>query len=400
KEIEAWDSLSADAKRLYARHMEAYAGFLAYADYHTGRLLNAIAALPEGDNTLIFYIAGDNGPSAEGSLTGTLNNMMTQNGIPDTVEAQLPEIDEIGGRLHENHYPVGWSWAGSSPFQWMKRVPSHFGGTRNGLVVSWPARIQEKGGLRTQFHHVIDIVPTIYEATGVEAPAKVNGVAQKPVAGVSMLYSFNDAAAPTTHHVQYFETGGHRAIYKDGWVATAFHGVPWVLTGSHDFALDKWELYNVSKDFSEGNDLADKEPTKLKELQSLFDAEASKYEVFPLDDRFVERGINPDRPSVVKGRSTFSYAAGTTRIPEGSAPPIYQHSHKITAKIVVPDSKTEGVIVATGGSSAGYTLYVKDGKVVYDYNFFGKTHYRVVSDKPLPMGEVEVVLDYQQKPFK
>jgi arylsulfatase len=173
-----------------------------------------------------------------------------------------------------------------------------------------------------------------------------------------------------------------------------------VLTGSHDFDMDKWELYNVSMDFSEGNDLADKEPAKLKELQALFDAEARKYDVYPLDDRFVERGINPDRPSVVRGRSTFSYAAGTTRIPEGSAPPIYQHSHKITAKIVVPDSKTEGVIVATGGSSAGYTLYVKDGKVVYDYNFFGKAHYRVVSDIPLPTGAVEIVLDYTQKPFK
>ena len=176
--------------------------------------------------------------------------------------------------------------------------------------------------------------------------------------------------------------------------------MPWVLTGSHDFALDKWELYNVNKDFSEGDDLAAKEPAKLKALQALFDSEARKYEVFPLDDRFVERGINPDRPSVVKGRTSFTYAAGTTRIPEGSAPPIYQRSHKITAKITVPDDKTEGVLIATGGSSAGYTLYVKDGKVIYDYNFFGKAHYRVVSDKPLPTGEVEVVLDYQQKPFK
>ena len=193
KEIEAWDSLSPDAKRLYARHMEVFAGFLAHADYHVGRLVDAVKALPDGDNTLIIYIAGDNGPSAEGSLTGTLNNMMTQNGVPDSVEGQLPHIDEIGGRLHENHYPVGWSWAGSSPFQWMKRVPSHFGGTRNGLVVSWPARIKESGGLRTQFHHVIDVVPTIYEAVGVKAPAKVNGVVQKPVAGVSMLYSFNNA---------------------------------------------------------------------------------------------------------------------------------------------------------------------------------------------------------------
>jgi arylsulfatase A-like enzyme len=401
KEIEAWDSLSPEAKRLYARHQEVYAGFLAHADYHVGRLLDAIKALPDANNTMIIYIAGDNGPSAEGSLTGTLNNMMTQSGIPDTVARQLPMIDEIGGPQHENHYPVGWSWAGSSPFQWMKRVPSHFGGTRNGMVVSWPARINDKGGLRTQFHHVVDIVPTIYEAAGVTAPTKVDGIAQTPIAGVSMLYSFNDAVAPGTRHTQYFETGGHRAIYHDGWVATAFHGVPWELSGSvGNFDADKWELYNIDKDFSEANDLAAKEPDKLKELQSLFDEEARKYDVYPLDDRFVERAINPERPSVVRGRTTFSYSAGTTRIPEGSAPPIYQHSHKITANIVVPDSKTEGVIIATGGGSAGYSLFVKGGKVIYEYNFFGRATYRVVSTLPLPTGDVEVVLDYTQKPFK
>jgi len=401
KEIESWDSLSPDAKRLYARHMETFAGFLAHTDYHLGRLTDAINALPDKDNTLIFYIAGDNGPSAEGSITGTLNNMMTQSGIPDTVERQLAVIDEIGGPLHENHYPVGWSWAGSAPFQWMKRVPSHFGGTRNGMVVTWPAHLKEKGGLRTQFHHVIDIVPTIYEAVGIQAPTKVNGITQKPIAGVSLLYSLNDSAAPSTRHVQYFETGGHRAIYQDGWVATAFHGVPWMLTGSvGNFDADKWELYNCEKDFSEAIDLAEKMPEKLKAMQALFDEQALKYDVYPLDDRFVERAINPDRPSVAKGRTSFTYTAGVTRIPEGSAPQIYQRSHRITASIVVPADKTEGVIVATGGGSAGYTLYVKGGKVVYEYNFFGKARYRVVSDITLPTGNVEVVLDYTQKPFK
>ena len=401
KEIESWDSLSPDAKRLYARHMEVFAGFLAHADYHVGRLLDVLAALPDADNTLIFYVAGDNGPSAEGSLTGTLNNMMTQSGVPDTVERQLAVIDEIGGPLHENHYPVGWSWAGSSPFQWMKRVPSHFGGTRNGMVVKWPARIADKGGLRSQFHHVIDIVPTIYEATGIAAPTKVDGITQKPVAGVSMLYTFNDAAAPSTRHVQYFETGGHRAIYQDGWVATAFHGVPWLLTGSvGNFEADKWELYHTDVDFSEADDLAPTMPGKVKAMQALFDSEARKYDVFPLDDRFVERALNPDRPSVVRGRKSFTYSAGTKRIPEGSAPPIYQHSHRITADVVVPDGKTEGVIIATGGGSAGYTLYIKDGKVVYEYNWFGRERYRIVSDIPLPTGDVEIVLDYTQRPFK
>ena len=333
KEIEAWDSLSPDAKKLYARHQEIFAGFVAHTDHHVGRLLDAIAALPDADNTLIIYVAGDNGPSAEGSVTGTINNMMTQNGVPDTVKAQFEKLDEIGGPLHENHYPVGWSWAGSSPFQWMKRVPSHFGGTRNGLVVSWPNKIKDKGGLRTQFHHVIDIVPTIYQAAGINTPKEVDGIAQVAIAGVDMSYSFNEAKAPGTRTTQYFETGGHRAIYQDGWVAASFHGVPWALTGSIGFENNPWSLYNVEEDFSQAIDLAAKHPEKLTALKALFDKEAEKYKVYPLDDRFVERGINPNRPSVVAGRTKFTYSAGTTRIPEGSAPPIYQRSHKITVSV-------------------------------------------------------------------
>ena len=399
KEIEAWDSLSPDAKKLYARHQEVFAGFLAYTDYEVGRLLDAIAALPNADNTLIIYIAGDNGPSAEGSVTGTLNNMMTQNGIPDTVEAQLPKIDEIGGPLHENHYPVGWAWAGSSPFQWMKRVPSHFGGTRNGLVIEWPKRITDHGGLRTQFHHVIDIVPTILAAAGIPEPKEVDGIPQTPIAGVDMSYTFDNPQAPGTRTTQYFETGGHRAIYHDGWVAASFHGAPWVLTGSVGFDNNVWELYNIDEDFSEAVDLANKYPDKLKELQGIFDQEAKKYDVYPLDDRFAERVGDPNRPSVTKGRTKFHYSAGTTRIPEGSAPPIYQRSHKITAKIVIPDKGADGVIVAEGGGS-GYSLYVEGGRLHYDYNFFGKDTYRVTSTDPLPTGEIEIVLDYQQKPFK
>lgn len=400
KELEAWESLSADAKKLYARHQEVFAGFVAHTDHHLGRLLNAVAALPDADNTLIIFIAGDNGPSAEGSVTGTLNNMMTQNGVADTVEAQMKKLDELGGRLHENHYPVGWAWAGSSPFQWMKRVPSHFGGTRNGLVVTWPKKIADKGGLRTQFHHVIDVAPTIYSAAGVTPPQAVNGIAQIPMAGVDMTYTFADAKAPGTRGTQYFETGGHRAIYQDGWVAASFHGVPWALTGSLGFEDNKWELYNIENDFSQAVDLAAQKPEKLKELQAVFDQEAKKFGVYPLDDRFAERGMIPDRPSVVKGRTSFRYMAGTTRIPEGSAPPIYQRSHTITARVMIPQSGAEGVILAEGGSSGGYTLFVQDGKVHYEYNFFGKTNYQVRSADALPAGEVEIVLDYEQKPFK
>ena len=400
KELEAWDSLSADAKKLYARHQEVFAGFVAHTDYHLGRLLDGIAGLPDADNTLIIFIAGDNGPSAEGSVTGTLNNMMTQNGVPDSVEAQIKKLDELGGPLHENHYPVGWAWAGSSPFQWMKRVPSHFGGTRNGLVVAWPKKITDKGGLRTQFHHVIDIAPTIYVAASVTPPTAVNGIAQIPIAGTDMSYSFTDAKAPGNHTTQYFETGGHRAIYKDGWVAASFHGVPWALTGSIGFENNKWELYNIEKDFSQAVDLAAQYPDKLKELQAVFDQEAKKFDVYPFDDRFAERGMIPDRPSVVKGRTSFRYSAGTTRIPEGSAPPIYQRAHTITASVVIPETGAEGVILAEGGGSGGYTLFIQDGKAHYEYNFFGKAIYRVSSAEKLPTGDVEIVLDYEQRPFK
>ncbi|KAA1173835.1 arylsulfatase [Marinobacter salinexigens] len=397
KEIEAWDSLSDDAKTLYAKHQEAFAGFAAHTDHHIGRMLDAVRALPDGDNTLVIYIAGDNGPSAEGSPTGTLNNIMTQNGVPDTVEGQLPKIDEIGGPLHENHFPVGWAWAGSSPFQWMKRVPSHFGGTRNGMVISWPAQIKDTGSIRTQFHHVIDVVPTILEAAHLPEPKTVNGVDQVPIAGTSMLYTFEDADSPSHRTTQYFETGGHRAIYHDGWVAASFHGVPWELSGSTGFGNSTWELYNIEEDFSEAVDLAKEYPEKLDELKDIFDAEAKKYSVYPLDDRFVERGQNPERPSVTRGKTHFEYTPGAKRIPEGSAPPAYARSHTITVNLESPEQNANGVLVANGGLSAGYTLYVMDGKPVYEVNFFGKERYRVRSDKTLPEGKVTLTMNYTQQ---
>ncbi|QFT67877.1 Arylsulfatase [Labrenzia sp. THAF35] len=398
-EIAAWDSLDADAQTLFSRHQEVFAGFLAQTDHEIGRLIEKVRSTPEGDNTLIILVAGDNGPSAEGSVTGTLNNMMTQNGIPDTVDAQLPEIDEIGGPLHENHYPVGWAWAGSSPFQWMKRVPSHFGGTRNGMIVSWPSRISDSGGIRTQFHHVVDIAPTILEAVGVPEPKVVNGTEQTPMAGVSMDYSFADAAAPGTRQTQYFETGGHRALYHDGWVAASFHGAPWVLTGSVGFEDSVWELYNIEEDFSQAHDLAAENPEKLAELQALFDEEAQKFDVYPLDDRFAERATNPERPSVTKGRKVFTYTSGTVRVPEGSAAPAYQRSHTITADIEVSQEGASGVLIANGGSSAGYTLYLDSGVPVYEFNFFGKERYRVAGETPLEPGTHSVKMVYEQAPF-
>lgn len=398
-EIDAWDSQTDDAKRLYARHQEVFAGFLAQTDYEIGRLLDAIRAKPGSENTLIILIAGDNGPSAEGTLTGTTNNTATLNGLPETVEAQLPLLDEIGGPELDNHYPVGWAWAGASPFQWMKRVPSHFGGTRNGMVISWPDRIVETGGIREQFHHVIDIAPTILNAIGIQEPEMVNGVEQVPMAGVGLNYSFTDGSAPGQRETQYFETGGHRAIYHDGWVATSFHGVPWELTGSLGFEDNVWQLYNIEEDFSQAKDVSGDHPEILASLQEMFDEEAKKFGVYPLDDRFIERGANPDRPSLREGRAVFSYGPGTKRIPDAVAAPIYQTSHVITADIEVPEQGANGVILANGGPSGGYVLYLDDGVPVYEYSFFAKEHYKVVAPNALQPGRHSVVVAYEQLPF-
>lgn len=395
--IPAWETLSADEKKLFSRQMEVFAGFLAHTDYWTGKLIKSVRSLPGGKNTMVVYIIGDNGSSAEGSMTGTLNNMMTQNGFPDNIERQLNEMEDLGGPKHENHFAVPWAWAGSAPFQWMKRVPSHFGGTRNGMIVSWPASIASKGEKRTQFHHVIDIAPTIYEAAHIEMPTRINGVDQTPLAGVPMNYSFDDTDAADTRTTQYFETGGHRAIYHDGWVAASFHGVPWQLSGSVGFNKEDniWELYNIEEDFSEAIDVSKQHPEKLDKLKGIFDEEAKKFNVYPLDDRFVERSTNPNRPSVIRGKKEFTYLAGTTRIPEGSAPPVYARSHSISAKINYAKGD-EGVIVANGGTSAGYSLYIKGGKLIYFYNFFHLNHYEVVSTT-LPEGDLDIKMVYTQE---
>lgn len=400
-EIPAWSEQSDDAKKAYARQMEIFAGFVSHADHEIGRLTDRIRSLPGGENTLILYVVGDNGPSPEGSMTGTSNNMMTQNGLPASIEHQLEYLDELGGRLHEYHYGVPWSWAGSTPFQWMKRVASHLGGTRNSLVVSWPKGIQEAGGLRPQFHHVIDIVPTIYEAVGIPEPTVVDGVKQTPISGVSMLYSFNDKDAEDRHTTQYFETEGQRAIYHEGWMASAFHAVPWMLRGNvGDFENDVWQLYNLKEDFSQSTDIAAKHPAKLVELQKIFDQEARKNNVYPLDDRWAGR-VLIERPSVITGKYDFSYTQDVRRVPEGSSPPIFQRTHTILAELSVPTSGAEGVIVAQGGSSGGYALFMKDGHLYYVYNFFGLEEYVVKSNIEVPSGNVSVRMEYEQtRPFR
>ncbi len=394
KEIPAWNDQSPEAKKLYARQMEVFAGFVAHTEYYINQFLEEYHKLPGTENTMVIYVLGDNGASAEGSITGTTNNIMTQNGIPDNVESQLGDISKLGGPEFENHYAVPWSWAGCAPFQWMKRVPSHFGGTRNGLIISWPGHIKSNGERRTQFHHAIDILPTILEAANIQEPTVVNGIQQIPIQGVSMLYSTDDANAPSKRTVQYFEVGGNRAIYKDGWIATCFHRVPWETKGTSSFDNDVWNLYNIEDDWSQAVDLASKNPAKLKELQDVFDQEAKKNNVYPLDDRFVERALDPYTPSLIRGKTKFTYYEGMTRIPGGSAVPVFAKSHDITAKFKYKKGD-EGVIFCNGGVAAGYSLYIKDGKFHYYYNYFGKKRSDIVTGA-LPEGDLEVRMQYDQ----
>ncbi len=387
-EIPAWDDCTDEERRLYARMQEVFAGFLEHVDSQAGRVIDALDSLGIRDDTLIIYIVGDNGPSAEGTLTGTLNNMKTQQGYHDSVDYMLARIDEIGGPKFENHYPVPWCWAGSSPFQWMKQVASHFGGTRNGLVMSWPGKIKDTGGLRSQFHHVIDIAPTILEVAGIPQPVEVNGMHQTPIEGISMEYTWDDPDVKTKRVTQYFEMFGNRAIYHDGWVAGCRHGkVPWQMTGSVPFDDDTWELYNIEEDFSQANDLAQKMPDKLKELKDIFVAEAATHNVMPLDDRFAERAPDDLRPNYIRGKTRFAYLSSAVRIPEVSSPPIKNINYTLAAEVDIPKEGAEGVLVACGGLTAGYAFFIKDNKLIWEHNWFGEHHYRAVSDHELKPGE-------------
>lgn len=384
--IPSWDSRTDDEKRLYARFQEVFAGYLAHADAQIGRVVGAIEDMGLRDDTLIIYVVGDNGPSAEGSLTGTLNNMKSQLGLLDDVATMIERIDDIGGPTTENHYPVGWAWAGSSPFQWMKQVASHFGGTRNGLVISWPAKIAG-GGLRSQFHHIIDIAPTILEAAGIPEPREVGGVPQKPIEGVSMAYTFADKTAESRRRTQYFEMFGNRALYHDGWVAGCLHGrLPWETAGGASFDEDTWELYNIETDFSQARDLAQEEPAKLRDLQDRFMAEAAKYNVLPLDDRFAQRAEPTLRPSHIRGKTHFVYPPGTVRIGERSSPNTKNVHHTLAAEVEIPAGGAEGVLICCGGTGGGFSLFLKDGKLYWEHNYYNETRYRVSSDASVTPG--------------
>jgi arylsulfatase len=380
-ELPAWDSLSADEKRLFARQMEIYAGFLAHTDHEVGRVLQAIEDEGQADNTLVFYIVGDNGASAEGGMIGT----------PDDLGIQLQHIDQLGSKLYINNYAGAWAWATNAPFPWAKQVASHLGGITDPLIISWPAKIRDKGAVRGQFHHVVDIVPTIYEVAGIKAPEMVNGVRQTPLEGASLAYSFDHPQAPSPRRVQYFETFGNRGIYEDGWFAGRRFLLPWgPQPAKWESSIDQhpWELYNLNEDYSQAHDLADKYPAKLAELVKTFDREARRNNVYPIAP------YRLPQPSPAAGRTSFAYRNGVTRLPLRMAPDVSGRSHTFTADVEIPANGAEGVIFAEGGRRGGFSLYVKDGKAVYELNTSGKTHDRIVSSEPLPTGKVQITVDF------
>ncbi|SFI14929.1 arylsulfatase [Albimonas pacifica] len=395
--IEPWEDQTDDQKKVFARMMEVYAAALSHADHQIGRLVEAIDDLGELDDTIVIYIMGDNGASAEGSPQGLLNEMTFFNNIPEDFDELLARIDELGGPMTFNHYPVGWAHAMDTPFQWTKQVASHFGGTRNGMVVHWPAGIRAKGEVRSQFHHVIDVLPTVLEATGIVEPNRVYGVDQAPVEGVSMAYAFDDGAADSARKTQYFEMFANRAIYNDGWVATTTPtSPPWVSLVQAVDPIDgyEWELYNIREDFSQAENLAADEPEKLRELQRLFYMEAVKYNVLPLDGTKVERLDVSNRPSNIRHLNAFTYYDGMIRIPEGSAPDLKNKSFGIKAAIGIPDGGAEGVLMTQGGRFAGPGLYLLEGKPVFHYNLAGVERYQVEGPDALPPGSHTVTVDF------
>jgi arylsulfatase A-like enzyme len=397
KGLPAWDSLNADQKRLYARMMEVFAGYGAQCDYEMGRVVDAVKQLPDADNTLIFYVAGDNGASAEGGLEGSLCENMFFNGFPEKWQDNIRAIDELGGPKHFNHFPSAWAHAMNAPFQWTKQVASHFGGTRNPMIISWPARIKDKGGLRTQFLHTIDFVPTVYELCGVTAPSELNGVQQKPIEGISFAFTFDDANAPSLRKTQYFELACNRGLYHDGWMASSPSFVPWD-PNRGDWDPDKapWELYNVEQDFSQADDLAQQYPEKLRQLQDLWWVEASKYNVLPLDWRGAIK-LNAEamgRPSLTAGRTKMTYYSGTIGLPDAASPSMCNKSWTITADIELANGNESGMIVTHGGLEGGYGLYLKDGRPTFVYNFLSVDRPTFAAKDPLPKGKTKLVVDF------
>lgn len=399
EQIPAWDQMPEEMKPVLRRQMEVYAGFLEYADHHVGRLLDSLDQMKLTDDTLIYYIIGDNGASAEGTLIGCYNEMANFNGLAalETPQFLMERLDKLGGPDSYNHFAVGWAHAMNTPYQWTKQVASHWGGTRNGTIVHWPNGIAGKGEVRSQFHHVIDVAPTILEAAGLPQPQAVDGVAQMAIEGVSMLYSFNEAKAAERHETQYFEMFGNRGIYHKGWTAVTRHKTPWLLHGEAVPAFDDdvWELYDTSKDWSQANDLAKQMPDKLHQLQRLWLIEAARYNVLPLDDNVAAR-FDSDlagRPVLIKGKSQILFG-GMGRLSENSVLNLKNKSHSVTAEIVVPEGGAEGVIISQGANIGGWSLYAKGGKLKYCYNLIGVQHFFAESADAIPPGSHQVRMEF------
>jgi arylsulfatase len=399
EQIPAWDQMPEEMKPVLRRQMEVYAGFLEYADHHVGRLLDSLDQMKLTDDTLIYYIIGDNGASAEGTLIGCYNEMANFNGLAalETPQFLMERLDKLGGPDSYNHYAVGWAHAMNTPYQWTKQVASHWGGTRNGTIVHWPNGIKGKGEIRSQFHHVIDVAPTILEAAGLPQPLFVEGVQQIPIEGVSMLYSFNDVKAAERHETQYFEMFCNRGIYHKGWTAVTRHKTPWLLHGETvpPFDDDVWELYDTSKDWSQANNLAKEMPDKLHQLQRLWLVEATRYNVLPLDDNVAAR-FDSDlagRPVLIKGKSQILFG-GMGRLSENSVLNMKNKSHSVTAKIEVPAGGAEGVIISQGANIGGWSLYAKGGKLKYCYNLIGVQHFFAESASAIPQGSHQVRMEF------
>jgi arylsulfatase len=389
-EIPAWEGMSAEQKRLFERQMETFAGFGEHTDNEVGRLVAQLETIGELENTLFFYIVGDNGASAEGGPEGTYNEMMALNGVVGKAEQMMAHLDTWGGPTTYPHFAIGWAWAGNTPFQWTKQVASHFGGTRNGMVMHWPKGIKAGGGaVRSQFHHVVDVAPTVLEAAKIPQPKEVAGVKQRPMDGVSMLYSVDAPEAPERHKTQYFEMFGNRGIYHEGWVACTRHSIPWLLVQNPPLKGDVWELYHVDEDFSEARNLAGENPEKLKELQAVFAKEAVRNHVFPIDDRRSERfnAAIAGRPDLMGGRKTLTVYPGMTGMMENAFINVKSVAHTITAEIEVPEGKANGVVIAQAGYFGGWTLYLKDGKPHHEYNWFALERTNIGSDTALTPGK-------------
>ena len=397
KEIPSWDEMPEAFKPVLRRQMEVYAGYLEYTDHHVGRIFETLKQLGIEEETLIYYIIGDNGASAEGSINGCFNEMSYFNGLQafETAEYLTERLDKLGGPESYNHFAVGWACAMNTPFQWTKQVASHWGGTRNGTIVHWPKGIAAKGEVRSQFSHVIDVAPTILEAAGIPQPVSVEGIQQDPIEGASMLGSFNDAAAAEHHETQYFEIMGNRAIYHKGWTAVTKHYTPWITAPRPALDDDVWELYDTTKDWSQSHDLSKEFPKKLQELQRLWLIEATRYKVLPIDDRMFEK-VNPDlagRPVLIKGKTQVLFS-GMGRLSENCVLNLKNKSHSVTAQILVPEGGAEGVIIAQGANIGGWSLYAKAGKLRYCYNWGGLKHFIIEGASPIPVGLHQVRMEF------